>query len=112
MANYSDPIRIWAYGDYVEAANEAGKIYKRDVDPDVNVQITAIASSEFDDMLNGALQSGDPPDIVLLTDEKIKSYLGEFLSSFVPLKDYIDKSGIPFNFIPYKMEKVTYDNQI
>lgn len=112
MANYSDPIRIWAYGDYVQAAHEAVKIYKRDVDPDVNVQITAIAYSEFDDMLNGALQSGDPPDIVLLTDEKIKSYLGEFLSSFVPLKDYIDQSGIPFNFIPYKMEKVTYDNQI
>lgn len=112
MANYSDPIRIWAYGDYVEAANEAVKIYKRDVDPDFEVQITAIAFSELDAHLNAALQAGDLPDILLMDDKRVRRYLGEFSSSFLPLNDCIDQSGIPFNFMPYKMEKVTYDNQI
>lgn len=112
MANYSDPIRIWAYGDYVEAANEAVKIYKRDVDPDVNVQITAIELSELDAHLKAALQARTPPDIVLMDDKRVRRYLGEFSSSFVPLNDYIDQSGIYFNFMPYKMEKITYDNQI
>ena len=112
MANYSDPIRIWAYGDYVEAANEAVKIYKRDVDPDFEVQITAIAFSELDAHLNAALQAGDPPDIVLLDDEKLRNYLKneETSSCFVPLN--LEVNPVNLNFIPYKMANLTYEGNV
>ena len=110
MASYNDLIRIWAYGDYVEAAHEAVKIYKRDVDPDVNVQITTIELSELDDRLNAALQSGDPPDIVLLDDERIKRYLKEIPGWCVPLNAYMTQLDIASSFMNYEMENVTSES--
>ena len=112
MTNNSETIKIWAWGDYVDAANKASEIYIRDVDSDVNIEVENMERDVLYKKLNTELRDrNDLPDIVLLDDEKIKSYLKEFSFPFVPLNEYMAQYNGLGNFIPYKIEQVTYDNE-
>ena len=112
MANYSDPIRIWAWEDSIEALQKAIEIYNRDVDEDAQFEVVELMPPpNAYDQIMVALMAGEQMDIVFLDDEKFRSYLKneKVLSRFVPLN--LEVNPVDLNFIPYKIANLTYESE-
>lgn len=78
--------------------------------PDLQVE-TVVADWPATVQLNAALAAGAPPDIVVLHNERIASYVARGL--LTPLGDAFAAAGIDMSdFIPAAQERVTMNGQI
>ena len=105
-----DVLTIWAYDQYVTAANLAKQIYAKE-NPDVKVNVIELSQDDLVEKFRIALASGNKnnlPDIIIEEDYNLKGYLRYYSDSFVDLTNSIDAT----QYADYKVYNVTYDNKI
>lgn len=114
-------LTVWAWDEAfnIPAAKAAVEIYKKD-NPDVNVNVVTMAQDDIVAKLNTSLSSGTYeglPDVVLIEDYRIQSYLTAYpdefadLSSVVSAEDFASyKTGV--SQIDGKMYGVPFDSGV
>ena len=89
-------IVIWAYGKFVEIANEAVLMYQSTYSPEITFQVVDMHSSmDLYERLTDLNEFGDEssnewPNILLVHDEELKQYVKEFPGLFQSLDNYMD----------------------
>lgn len=97
-----DKITIWAWDESfnIKAANVAKELYAKE-SPDTDVEVVTMAQDDIVAKLNTSLSSGSYeglPDIVLIEDYRIQSYLNAYQDEFSDLSDVAS----PEDFAEYK----------
>lgn len=107
-----DQITAWAWDQAfnVAALEYAEEAYNSESDEDINLQIIENAQDDIIQRLNTGLSSGTMsgmPNIVLIEDYRIQSFLQAYPDAFYPLTDYIN----PDDFADYKIKTTNYEGE-
>jgi lactose/L-arabinose transport system substrate-binding protein len=105
-------IKAWAWDKNfnIAALEEAEKIYEAE-HPDVDVQIVEFAQGDIVQKLNTSLSAGSTaglPNIVLIEDYRIQTFLKSYPKSFAPLTSAVKAE----EFSDYKLDFMTMDGEI
>ncbi len=111
-ADGKQKVVAWAWDTYfnVAALKEAEKIFEAN-NPDIDIEIIEYAQADIIQKLNTGLSSGSMsgmPDIVLIEDYRIQTFLKSYPNTFTDLSSITDDSL----FAPHKLEVMTEGDMI
>ena len=102
------PIRIWAWGTFVEIANKAIELYRENIDASVTFEVEELMPQEICDRLSNYSNKSELPNIILVFDQEIKKYLKDFNGMFSVIDDQIDLSV----YTSCKIANITHKDHI
>ncbi|GFH42722.1 ABC transporter substrate-binding protein [Lactococcus hodotermopsidis] len=99
-------VTVWAWDESfnVKAVNEAKKFYE---DKDIEVKVSVMSQDDIVQKLNTSFASGSKeglPNIVLIEDYRVQSFLTAYEKSFSPLDDIVSEDD--FSSYKFAVNKV------
>lgn len=104
-------LTVWGWGDFNANAIETAKNYYARIDPDIDVIFETMTQNEIISKLSIAFSARDYdglPDIALVEDYSIQSFLRQFPGELRPMPGNVNAS----DFMEFKIRALTYDGSV
>jgi lactose/L-arabinose transport system substrate-binding protein len=104
-------LAVWGWGEFNRSAVEAARRRYAEINPGVGVEYADMSQNEIISKLNIAFMAreyGELPDIALIEDYSVQSFLNRFPGELRPMPESVSES----DFMEYKIRALTYDGAV